>query len=159
MSWFQTLYIAEGSTIPPPHSLISYQITATNRKQSPYTILVEHTSWITTDWGSQDIGWCWNLVISYWSLGWWWLSWIVRLLLINEKVEVGWWVAKKLDKMTGWEIAFIIYTCGWALDRFATTVSVLLRVGAELMIARTRLEDLCCKSLEWDRRSYHRVSS
>jgi hypothetical protein len=25
--------------------------------------------------------------------------------------------------MNGWEIAFAIYTCGWTLDRFATTVS------------------------------------
>lgn len=32
-------------------------------------------------------------------------------------------LAKELDRMNVWEAVFIIYTCGWALDRFATTVS------------------------------------
>lgn len=31
-------------------------------------------------------------------------------------------LAKRLERMNGWETAFVIYTAGWTLDRFATTV-------------------------------------
>lgn len=36
-------------------------------------------------------------------------------------------IAKELNRINGWEIAFIVYTCGWALDRFAATVRVISR--------------------------------
>jgi len=44
------------------------------------------------------------------------------------------WLAKQLDTINGWEVAFIVYTCGWALDRFATTVCLSSEAASESIL-------------------------